>query len=137
MRSLWFLIALFLVAAPLAVAADSEQKQPAQPKKIVYPSELQSDDYTLLPVKVPTNSQQEYVEISAPDYPGLQFEVTNPLTQRTKNPYKYAPYQINDSKYNSQGGMILSYWGIRFPSGQLVSVPIPVEKPKKTESQDH
>lgn len=137
MKSIWFLPAIFLLAAPLIGAADSDQTQPAPAKKIVVPDELQNHDL-LLPVKIPADSQQEYLEISAPDYPGLQFEVTSPLNQGVKSGYKNTYYPTYDPKYNSQGGMVLSYWGIRFPSGELVSLPVPVEKPpKKPESPDH
>lgn len=121
MKQLWPLLILILFAGILSAEEPAPQPQAdLKAHAIIYPADLPQDYVRDLPA--PSRSQQEYMEVSAPDYPGLRIEL-EPLNKQLTFSKRVGGYATHDPKYYGQGGMILAYWGFPMVSGEVVSVP--------------
>ena len=80
------------------------------------PSELMMD------VKLPET--QEKVEVTAPEYPGLNIEL--PTLDERLSVARARPGLITPTHTPNyyQGGQILTFWGVPMDSGQLLSLPV-------------
>ena len=116
MRCILFLSAFLAFAAILP----AEEARP-----IIYPEDLSKDlmkQSAYAPNHVP--SQQEFMEVSAPAYPGLKLDLPS-LKNRIVVAKRNHAYPTHDPKYYQNGGMILAYWGFPMVTGEIFSTAIP------------
>ena len=130
MRTLPILLLLLMMVGSL-FAADPKSKtdQPSQEKKagqsdsLTYPEDLKRSSPAL---ELADSSKtppvlQEYVEVNATAFPGLNLELPG-LKKRVAFSAMPVPKPAHDERYYQNGGLILAYWGIPMrSSGELVS----------------
>lgn len=119
------LFLLFASGLPADDNAAAPQSEPAAKNAITYPEDLprvlvMESNYA--PVDPP--KQQEFVEVTAPDYPGLKLELPS-LKNLISVRKSMIVFPTHDPAYYQEGGMILSYWGFPMASSQVISTAVP------------
>ena len=125
----WMILVSAILAFAPALTAEEKALRDAKDyngsSAIVYPDDP-SESLLMDSQYAPKNgrSQQEYVEVTAPDYPGLKFDLPS-LRNLITVPRQSAAYPTHDPSYYQEGGMILAYWGFPMPSSQIISTAVP------------
>lgn len=87
---------------------------------ILDPERLSKDLLTNLPGA----EKQEFMEVSAPAYPGLTMSPLS-LQKLITPPGQLRLIPSRDPKYYQNGGMILARWGFPMPASQIFSTTVP------------
>ena len=119
------LLLLFASSLPAEDNATGPENGSAAKSAITYPVDLprvlvMESNYA--PEDAP--KQQEYVEVTAPEYPGLKLELPS-LKNLISVGKSMIVFPTHDPAYYQEGGMILSYWGFPMASSQIISTAVP------------
>jgi hypothetical protein len=130
MRILVMLLVLLASGSVLAADPPAEQtpnpaeKKDPPPQPRIRPDDLASSLPTLAKTTY-SSGRQEFVEVSAKAYPGLDLQIPD-LSKRLNFAPRPLPKPAHDNRYYQNGGQILAFWGIPMrSSGELVSTGVP------------
>ena len=113
-----FVLAVCIIAAGISfLSAEENKEKPLLNQKVQ--DQIMESQFLL---KVEDHHQEE-VEVTAPEYPGLNIELPT-LAERLKMPKPQFLRPSRTTAYYQQGGQILSFWGIPMDSSELISTSL-------------